>query len=106
MYNSESWLVNGKPGTGETPLERLLSIIFGCWYLASSLPVVLAYLSDNDIARKFTILCPIIYHVLISIIFFLFAGSWNVCNTEVVSPNSAGIIHALLAAICVVLYKC
>ena len=98
-------MVNGRPGTGETPLEKLLQMVFGCWYLASILPVVLAYVSDNNTAKQFTILCPFIYHVLVSIIFLLFAGSWNVCNTEVVSPNSAGLIHVLLAAMCVVIYK-
>ena len=98
-------MVNEKPGTGETPLEKLLAMVFACWYLASILPVILAYVSDDKTAKQVTILCPLVYHVMISINAFRIMGSWNVCNPEFVSHNGVGIIHAFLGVICVVIYR-
>ena len=42
-YKPSSWLVAGKPGTGETGIEKLLEAIMGGWYTVSILTVILAY---------------------------------------------------------------
>lgn len=97
-------MVDGKPGTGNTPIEQLLGLIFSLWYLASIIPVTLCYLSGSKNGLKVAILTPFIYHLLISLCGFLFLNKTGVCNEELISGPKIGGIHAFLAAACLVVY--
>merc|ERR1712001_303197 len=62
VYSVDTWMVDGKPGTGTTPIEQLLGLIFSLWYLAGIIPVTLCYLSGNSYGLKVAIMAPFIYH--------------------------------------------
>ena len=104
MYNVDAWMVDGKPGTGNTPIEQLLGLIFSLWYLASIIPVTLCYLSGSSNGLKVAILTPLFYHLLISVCGFLFLNQTGVCNEELISGHRIGGIHALLATACLIVY--
>ena len=97
-------MVDGKPGTGNTPIEQLLGLIFSLWYLASIIPVTLCYLSGSSNGLKVAILTPLFYHLLISVCGFLFLNQTGVCNEELISGHKIGGIHALLATACLFVY--
>ena len=97
-------MVDGKPGTGNTPIEQFLGLIFSLWYLAGIIPVTLCYLSGNSYGLKVAIMAPFIYHFLISICGFMFLDKMNVCNEETTSGYKIGGIHAILATACLVVY--
>ena len=105
MYNVDSWMVDGKPGTGNTPIEKFLAMVFACWYLASILPVILSYLSGSTRGLQFAILGPLFYHLLISINSFLYLQEVGVLNDELNSANVVGMVHAFLGIVCLVLFK-
>ena len=42
-YDPTVFMVSGQPGTGETPLEKLLAAILGGFYSGSILGVLIAY---------------------------------------------------------------
>ena len=42
-YNPAAFLVAGKPGSGDTGIEKLLEAVFAGWYLSSIVGVLLAY---------------------------------------------------------------
>ena len=42
-YKPSAFLVAGKPGTGETGIEKLMEAIMGGWYTISILTVIIAY---------------------------------------------------------------
>ena len=98
-------MVHGKPGTGHTPLEKLLALIFSLWYLASIFPVILMYLSGSTKGVQVAILSPLLYHVMISVNAFLFLEKFNVCRPGVTSANGIGVIHAVLTVACVIIYR-
>ena len=104
VYDVGTWMVDGKPGTGNTPIEQLLGVIFSCWYLAGIIPVMLCYFSGNSKGLKVAILAPFFYHFLISVCGFMFLDKMNVCNVENTSANKIGVIHAILATACLVVY--
>ena len=62
-YKPSSFIVNGQPGTGESPIEKLLEAVLAGWYISSILGVILAYFFSTE-SLKFTLLCPLIYHVM------------------------------------------
>merc|ERR1712079_306414 len=62
-YKPSSFLVEGKPGTGATPIEKLLEAVFAGWYLSSILGVILAYFFSSQ-SLKFTLICPMLYHLM------------------------------------------
>jgi len=104
VYNVDSWMVDGKPGTGNTPIEQLLGLIFSLWYLASIIPVTLCYLSGSSNGLKVAILTPFFYHFLISVCGFMFLDKIGVCNEELISGYKIGGIHAILATACLMIY--
>ena len=105
IYSVDAWMVDGNPGAGNTPIEKLLSLIFALWYLGSIFPVILTYLSGSAEGIQTAIMGPFFYHLSISINAFLFLESFNVCNPEITNANRIGIIHAILAAACYVVYR-
>lgn len=98
-------MVDGKPGTGDTPLEKFLALVMACWYLASIFPVILAHMYDSVSAKQAAILGPLFYHFAISINAFLYMGIWNLLNPESLSNNAVVMLHAFLGVICVALYR-
>ena len=42
-YNPAVFMVSGQPGTGETPLEKLLAVVLAGFYSGSILGVLIAY---------------------------------------------------------------
>lgn len=98
-------MVDGKPGTGNTPVEQMLALIFSLWYLASIFPVILTYLSGSTKGLQISILAPLFYHIMISANAFLFLENINICNQDVTSANKIGVIHAVLAFACLVVYR-
>ena len=42
----DGFLVNGMPGTGKTPIERLLIGVFSTWYLGSIAGVIWAHYAE------------------------------------------------------------
>ena len=98
-------MVDGKPGTGNTPVEQLLALIFALWYLASILPVILTYISGSTTGKRVAILAPLFYHIAISLNAFLFFESMNVCNPVLTSATQVGVIHVILSIVCLIFYK-
>ena len=105
LYSNSSWMVNEKPGTGDTPIERLLSMIFSLWYLGSILPVIMAQRSGSSTAMQWAILAPLFYHILVTINFYLFGDGWKAINKQRASSVKIAAIHAFLTAVCLVLYQ-
>ena len=98
-------MVEGKPGTGNTPLEKMLALVFACWYIASILPVIFAHISGSTRGVQSTILGPLLYHILVGINLVLYVGGFNVMNEEVSSAKLAGFTHIALGAVCLVVYN-
>ena len=98
-------MVDGKAGTGNTPVEKMLAMIFSLWYLASIFPVILTYLSGSTKGLQVSILGPFFYHLMISINSFLYFESLNICNQDVTSANKIAAIHAVLAVACLMVYR-
>ena len=73
--NAATFLVNGKPSTGESPLEKLLDVVFACWKLGSILAVLLAFFT-SPASQKLTLVCPLVYHFILTYtsVFYLEAG--------------------------------
>merc|ERR1712110_778744 len=61
-YNPAAFLVNGKPGSGDTGIEKLLEAVFAGWYLSSIVGVLLAYNFSNRSSVKFTFLPSDVSH--------------------------------------------
>ena len=110
MYDPKIWLIDGKPGTGSTPIEQLLWQILAVWYFASIVPLIIALQSSSTLAKQVAIIGPMTYHISISLTAFLFWGNLNVSNSEKLPPgleghHAAGIIHMIFGLICYVPYK-
>ena len=100
-----TWMVNGKPGMGDTPIEMLLSKIFSLWNIAGILPMIMAQMSSSSTAIQWAILAPLFYHIFFTINAYLFGDNWNVINPHRTSSKKLAGIHAFLAFVCLVLYQ-
>ena len=98
-----TWMVDGKPGTGETPIEKLLDMIYSMWYVASILPVIMAQMSSSSTAMQWAIMAPLFYHIFIAINAYKFGDSWKVINPQHSSSKKIASIHTFLTAVCLVL---
>ena len=58
-YDPASFMVDGRPGTGATPLEKLLEAVFAGWYLSSIMGVLLNYFTGSSRTLKAALFCPI-----------------------------------------------
>ena len=106
VYVTWSWLINGKGGTGDTPIERLLSMIFSLWYIASILPVIMAPMSSSSEAMQWAILTPLFFHIFSTINIYLYGDSWKVINADQQSSMQHTRKHAFITLLCLVLlYK-
>merc|ERR1711981_1225702 len=67
----DNFMINGKPGTGSTPLEVLLSGVMSTWYLGSIVGVIWAHYTSVSIARQAAIVVCAIYHIKSTIQIYL-----------------------------------
>ena len=103
-YDPASFMVAGKPGTGDTPMEKLLEAVFGGWYTSSIIGVLLAYFSGSSSTLRSTLVCPLIYHIMSSCVAVLFLEKWNVCNKAKTSAAMIGGFHSLMSLLFGYLY--
>jgi len=98
-YNPAAFIVDGKPGTGNTGIEKLLEAVFAGWYLSSIVGVLLAYNFSNRSSVKFTLICPMIYHIMATYLGVFLVGDWGVCNITLplnCSPRGMAIFHSFM----------
>merc|ERR1712130_1017610 len=77
-YKAENFMVAGQPGTGESPIEKLLEAVFAGWYISSILGVILAYFFSAQ-SFKFSMICPLFYHVMSTYTATFYIEDWGVC---------------------------
>ena len=97
-------MVNGKPGTGETPIEKLLSGVMSSWYLASIIGVIWAHTTHISIARQAAIIGPFIYHFRSTMLGFLPGDLSTTFNQDKLSKNKLFKFHGVLAVACIMIY--
>ena len=95
-YNPSAFLVEGNPGTGDSPLEKLLEAVFAGWYLSSILGVLLAYFLAESKTMRFTLICPLLYHIMSTYMACIHLDSWGVCNPKVQSHRMIASFHAVM----------
>ena len=93
-----SLLVNGKPGTGSTEIEKLLGFVFGLWYTGSIAGVLLMFFWGSYAALRGALICPIYYHCMVAITAVLYFDKYKIPNPAKFSGSSIGVIHAVLAS--------
>ena len=71
LYDPSNFLVNGKPGTGSTEIEKFLEFVFGLWYTGSIAGVLLMFFCGSSAALCGALICPLYYHSMLSIAAFL-----------------------------------
>ena len=76
LYDPSNFLVNGKPGTGSTEIEKLLEFVFGLWYTGSNTGVLLSSFRGSE-TMKGALVCPLDYHFTCSIAAFLFFDKYK-----------------------------
>ena len=96
-YDPANFLVNGKPGTGATEIEKLLEFVFGLWYTGSITGVLLAFFSGSSPALCGALVCPLYYHTTVSIAALLFFDKYKICNKRKASGTVVGLFHAVMA---------
>ena len=94
-------MIDGRPGTGNTPIEKLLALIFSLWYLGSIIPVIWSYFNGSPQKLKIAISGPFLYHLFVSYNFFFHVGNFNVCNPKLTTPSLVAAFHGMLAIVCV-----
>merc|ERR1712218_578837 len=102
-YNAATFMVDGKPGTGETPIEKLLEAVFSGWYISSILGVILAYFYSPK-SLKFTLICPMLYHLVSTYGATFLMPEWGVCNEAVGSYKRVVGFHGLMSVMFVYLF--
>merc|ERR1712126_575244 len=96
VYEPATILVGeGIPGRGETPVEKLLEGVFGCWYLSSIAAVLLTLKLGSPEAQKASLICPLLYHATISL--FVAYSSTEFFNQDITTNRKAAVIHSSLA---------
>ena len=99
LYDPSNFLVNGKPGSGSTEIEKLLELTFGLWYTGSIDCVLLTFFifAGSSTALHGALICPLYYHYMLSIAAFLFFDKQKICNPAQIIGTSTGVVHAILA---------
>ena len=103
-YDPANFMVGGKPGKGDTPMEKLLEAIMGGWYTSSIIGVLLAYFFGSTAMLSSSLVCPLLYHVLSAIVAMVFLEQWGICNKEKTSASSIGGFHILMSSLFGYLY--
>ena len=97
-YKPSSFIVHGQPGTGESPIEKLLEAVFAGWYISSILGVILAYFFSTE-SLKFTLICPLFYHVMSTYTATYYIEDWGVCNEQVGSYKRVAGFHGFMSVL-------
>merc|ERR1712172_451244 len=92
-----SLLIFNKPGTGETPVERVLALLLCLLYLVTILPLLLSQVSKLD--PHAALLCPALYH-LARICTYVLLPDWVATIHK--GPNSGLAFHTLMLFACLV----
>ena len=103
-YYPATWLVDGKPGTGETGIERLLEFVFGLWYTGSITGVLITYFFSTPAAVQGALISPLFYHVTVAMVAFLLFDKNKICNRARTSGTKIGCMHVLFSAMCAYLF--
>ena len=103
----DNFLINGKPGTGQTPIEKLLAGVFSTWYLGSIAGVIWAHYTSVTIARQAAIVVCAIYHIKSTIQIYLstdkdFAAAFN---PEKLTKDKVLKLHSVLSVACILVYR-
>jgi hypothetical protein len=96
-FFAPSWLVNGKPGTGSTEIEKLLGFVFGLWYTGSIAGVLLMFFCGSSAALCGALICPLYYHITVTITAFLYFDKYKIPNPAKFSGLSIALIHAVVS---------
>merc|ERR1711981_117951 len=99
------WLVNGKPGDGSTPLEKVLNGVFAMWYMATILGVLYANsLQDNKVPLQVAMVPLLFYHIgsFFSFAITDFGANLNALNPEKASPLQIGLMHGAIGSMSLV----
>ena len=91
------WMVDGKPGTGDTPVEILMFIVMGLWYTGSVIAVILAYTAGSTPVLQGALMGHFFYHVTIAISEWMLFEKYKIINTDINSGAGAASIHVFLA---------
>merc|ERR1711872_1108952 len=83
--NFSNYIVNGKPGTGSTPIEEIVGSIMTTWYLGSGAGVIWAHYIGNAIARQGAIIICLFVHLKVFSKVFM---STERSRQEIVNPKS------------------
>ena len=102
----DNFLINGKPGTGQTPIEKLLAGVFSTWYLGSIAGVIWAHYTSVTIARQAAVVVCAIYHIKSTIQIYLatdkdFAAAFN---PEKLTKDKVLKLHSVLSVACILVY--
>ena len=102
IYTPDAYLVNGKPGTGNTDFEILATYVFAIVYLAPIAGLVHAHFEGTASARRSAAVAPMIYHVASTFgVLYIFGRSMN----PAVAPQStAAGMHVVYSALFMWLY--
>merc|ERR1712192_38730 len=92
-----SLLIYNKPGTGETPVERVLALLLCLLYLVTILPLLLSQVSKLD--PHAALLCPALFH-LARICTYVLLPDWVAAFHK--GPNSGLAFHTLMLFACFV----
>ena len=103
-YKPSSFLVEGKPGTGATPIEKLLEAVFAGWYLSSILGVILAYFFSSE-SLKYTLICPMLYHLMSTYGATFQIEDMGVCNEAVGTYKTIAGFHGVMSVLFVYLFS-
>jgi hypothetical protein len=98
FYDPAAWYVNGKPGTGSTEIEKLLRFVFFLWYTGSIAGVLLMFFLGSSDAFCGALICPLYYHIMVSIGAFLYFDKYKIPNPAKYNGSSVCVIHAVLAS--------
>ena len=102
----DNFLVNGKPGTGATPIEKLLCSVMSTWYLGSIAGVIWAHYTEVSIARQAAVVVCSIYHIKSTIMIYMsndkdFAAAFN---PQKLTKDKVLKLHGILSTACFFLY--
>ncbi len=100
-YRPDAYLVNGVPGTGQTPFERLAAFVFGLVYLVPILAMVYSYFFERSV--RSTSISPAAYHLISSFgCLFVFPDA---LNPALASPFTSAMLHFAFFILFCLLYR-
>jgi len=95
-YDPSANLVgNGIPGTGETPIEKLLEGVFACWYLSSIAAVLLTLKLGGVHSQRAALFCPLLYHAFVAL--YVGFSSTQMFNPAILTNGMVGVMHGIFA---------